>query len=408
MTQLNTSRYNCQFVDKPPEDFICSICSNVAYDPHQLSCCHCICYSSCLLLKPKSCPKCCEQTPQSFADGQTRKRIERLKVVCSKQENGCKWSSQLVHLESHLKNCKYQEIECSHCSDYVCRKDMDSHMSDTCPSREYTCPDCHIAGTFTDITSKHHDNICPQKKVKCENGCKKLYPRANLKEHYSKCPEQKLSCLYGCSVSMRKSDLDEHDKREHQKHLKHVALGVTSVQAHLKWAQREPVAVFKMPNFEKCNLNAEDWISEAFHSHSNGYKLFLNVHPGGYGRGKDGYLSVFIYVAKGRNDESLPWPCKACVYVQLLNQICDERHHSTSIEIEEKQENIKCKNSKTGDIIGENGFGPHKFIEHDNLKKKEHNDLTVQYLNDDCLFFRVYVLCESAYKPWLEELNRYK
>ena len=162
--------------------------------------------------------------------------------------------------------------------------------------------------------------------------------------------------------------------------------------------QKSPVAVFKMPKFNQLKSEEKDWTSDAFYSHSRGYKLCLNVEANGYGTAKGSHVSIFIYIMKGEYDGNLPWPCKAQVCVELLNQVADEGHHSYMIDFEEEE----ATRVQTGET-GTNGYGPCSFIAHDNLRYSITTN--TQYLNDDCLFFRIYSACDAVYKPWLKEFN---
>ena len=65
--------YVCEFVETPPDDLMCLICTFAAKDPHQLTCCGKICCQVCLEENKKSsmtnkCPQCRGDEVNSFAD----------------------------------------------------------------------------------------------------------------------------------------------------------------------------------------------------------------------------------------------------------------------------------------------------------------------------------------------------
>ena len=94
------------------------------------------------------------------------------------------------------------------------------------------------------------------------------------------------------------------------------------------------------------------------------------------------HVSVFAVISEGEYDAGLKWPFVGKVTVTLLNQLQDENHHSKVIPFD------AFNSRKVGDNWGFSTYIPH-------------STLSLQYLQDDALYFRVSVEV-TDYKPWLE------
>ncbi len=100
------------------------------------------------------------------------------------------------------------------------------------------------------------------------------------------------------------------------------------------------------------------------------------------------YLSVFVYIIKGKYDDELNWPFVGKVTFELLNQLEDENHYYM-----EGPFTLEC-NTNAG-----SGRGYLKYISHSKLSCDSASN--TQYLKDDTLYFRISVEV-SDHKPWLE------
>ena len=73
------------------------------------------------------------------------------------------------------------------------------------------------------------------------------------------------------------------------------------------------------------------WRSRSFYTHAGGYKMCIEVFPKGKNEGKDSHISIYIYMMKGEHDDTLKWPFRGDITIQLLNQLEDECHHEVII-----------------------------------------------------------------------------
>ena len=352
--------------------------------------------------------------------------IKALKVICSNTENGCGWVGELRSLDDHLTTCAYALLCCPNkCMEdneevHVLRHDLDHHLKDKCPNRQYQCPHCKDTGRHCNITTTHLET-CPKVKIPCPNtDCKALVPRCKLANHRSKCQYEAVSCKYakiGCQKKPLRKHLEQHEGYD----IFHLHLAIETVnklQQEIN-QQREEIkavkeeqkmmndgimacqagpCVFKMRKYYQHKSSKAIWHSPPFYSHPGGYKMCLRVDPNGNGDGTGTHVLVYAYLMKGRNDDTLPWPFTVDVTVTLLNQLTDGNHHMCIFSF---SQDTKASRRVVEGEIAPTGYGRHKFISHNQLGYAPWN---CQYLKDDCLYFQIKVRAQAAKptKPWLQ------
>ena len=122
--------------------------------------------------------------------------------------------------------------------------------------------------------------------------------------------------------------------------------------------------------------------------------MCLCVYPNGDVEGRNQQISVCVYLMCGENDDHLRWPFLGKVTVELLNQLEDNKHHSSTITFSEHAPNQRVVNA----LRTTSGWGLRCYVAHASLGHNECKNC--QYLKDDCLFFRVRVDAPGP-KPWL-------
>ena len=217
-----------------------------------------------------------------------------------------------------------------------------------------------------------------------------------------------MSCKYaelGCEERPLRADLKKHED-DHQLHFQITTESVLKHRQQLQQLNFELLQLkqentklkeirhtksnekftFKLPSFTEKKSNNEIFCSAPFYTSQHGYKFCISVHTNGNSDGEGTHLSVFAYLMKGDNDDSLTWPFTGMVTIELLNQLEDKNHYTMSYP-------FPANSKRVAD--GENGvgFGRPKFI--------AHSDLQENYLVNDTLFFCVSVDVPN-YKPWLE------
>ena len=149
-----------------------------------------------------------------------------------------------------------------------------------------------------------------------------------------------------------------------------------------------------MPQFKKHKKAADEYKSDSFYSHENGYKFVLLIYANGLNKAQGKGISLYVHLLKGENDNKLKFPFRGELLVQLLNSRGDHFNVEQSVMFDER-------NDPDGKYGGQvrffgraiYGYGFDDFICHDVLEFRESTN--TQYLrDDDSLHFRI--ICKSV------------
>ena len=332
--------------------------------------------------------------------------MNALKVRCDnfKARNfktSCEWTGELAALQKHLDKCDHALVPCPNECKVVAhivkvrRKDLKVHLKDNCPNRSYECPHCKLEGKHHDITTSHRA-ICPKVAVTCPNThCGERIKRCDMANHRKECPFQVVPCKYskiGCGEKRIRKKVKYHENRT----ASHFHLAMETVGKLKEKLTQFEKKRFNMLRFNYYKTSGESFMSPAFYTHQDGYKVYIQVDTNGNDKHKGTHISVFAYFLQGEFDDSLTWPFTGSVTVTLLNQLEDKHHHQYTIEYPEGTEEDINSRVTTGQTSL--GYGTSRFISYGALG---HNPVTnCQYLKEDCLCFEVSVRADSI-KPWL-------
>ena len=283
----------------------------------------------------------------------------------------------------------------------VLRKDLQRHLTTSCPRRQHHCPHCKVTGEYQERTTSHLET-CPKVKVQCPNDlCRASIFRCEVSTHQSTCDYEPVSCKYaevGCEERPLRKDLKKHEE-DAQLHLQvttEKVLQLTQLTQVLRCAITSPFT-FKLTNFQKHKRDGDDFYSTPFYTTHTGYKMCVSVDAIGSGGGKNTHVSVYAYLMEGDNDDFLTWPFTGEVIFEILNQLEDNNHHKTTSSFPANEDVSKRV------VNGERaprGWGRGKFISHADLDYKPVKNC--QYLLNDTLVFRVSVRVNNPHpKPWL-------
>ncbi len=139
-----------------------------------------------------------------------------------------------------------------------------------------------------------------------------------------------------------------------------------------------------MTDFEQHKRDKDEWYSEGFYTHPQGYKMCLSVYANGNGGGEGTHVSCFVYLMRGEFDEHLKWPFRGKVTFQLLNQQEDNKHLTKPVAFNDEH----TARVTSGERAAE-GWGKAMFTPHSDLGYTAATNC--QYLMNDCLYFRVKV-----------------
>ena len=320
---------------------------------------------------------------------------------CFSIERGCRWTGTIGTIYNHTATCQFALVPCPNkCEDnkgfgelHLMRKDLVDHLKTKCQKRAYECQHCGEKGTYASIT-EDHDRVCDKKIVPCPNkgrGCPLSMERGKTMQHVrSVCDYTEVACAYeslGCGVRMLRKDIKKHQENDDKVHL-HLSLQtVCELKEQHKTLSQGEALVFKLSGYASKKENNEIFKSIPFYTSPGGYKMCIRVDANGCGDGKGTHVSVFTTLLEGRYDDQLHRPFMGTVTYQLLNQLADDKHHS-SVVIYNADNDMQV-----GSSMGDDKFLPHSSLSHDPATN-------TQYLLDDTLYFRVSVNLNN-HKPWL-------
>ena len=127
-----------------------------------------------------------------------------------------------------------------------------------------------------------------------------------------------------------------------------------------------------MTDFEKYKRDNDDWCSPQFYTHPNGYKIYLEVTPNGFGSGEGTHLSICARLMQGEFDDLLKLSFRGDVTIELVNQ---ETTHF------DEQTRASATNRVIKGTYAGTAPGHSKFL--------SHSDLQPKFLKDNCI--KIYV-----------------
>ena len=237
--------FDCEFVKPPPSEYIqseCPVCLQIIREPHQVTCCgkkFCqACIETIRAIK-KPCPTCNKEF-SNFPDKALKLSLYGLKVRCSHQKDGCKWTGELRQFDEHLnkdpqtekrfEGCQFVEIDCIYnCDNQMQRRYIQVHQIKYCPKRSFSCEHCHdYKSTYDDVTNNHWP-VCGSFPVPCPNQCGSTIQCQNIDSHVAdECPLTTINCDFhhvGCAVKLPRQDMPDH---AYSYLLAHISLLATS------------------------------------------------------------------------------------------------------------------------------------------------------------------------------------
>ena len=251
--------FTCQFVETPSElecyiQIKCEVCYCIIREPHQVTCCgKSFCYSCIREIKNsnKPCPSCNKEFSDN-PDKRLKRTLYALKVYCSHQKDGCKWTGELGQLDAHLnedpepgkelEGCQHENITCLLCGDEVQRQSISTHQRNICTKRPFSCEHCHNYESNYDDVIHNHWPVCGSFPLPCPNECGLELPRQKMDSHFDECPMTIIDCDFiGCTVKFPRKDMQQHLTENLPDHISHLAhISHSLISAETKDYSREP------------------------------------------------------------------------------------------------------------------------------------------------------------------------
>ena len=144
---------------------------------------------------------------------------------------------------------------------------------------------------------------------------------------------------------------------------------------------------FTMADFELLKQEHNTWLSPSFYTHTRGYRMCIEVST----NDSSTHVSVYVYLMRGEFDNSLKWPFRGSITIQLLNQQQNKGHLGVIIDLTDTTPDAHA-DRVTGRIMSR-PWGETQFISYDKLTYDPASKC--QYLCNDCLCFRITVNVKS-------------
>ena len=347
--------YDCDFVNDPPKILECTICLLTLRDPHVISCCGNHFCRPCVervQRDRKPCPLCNDPNFTVFLHKGVMREISTLLVRCPQKELGCGWEGELGQLQRHLdpgaglseRGCAFVEVECVYeCGGRCLRSELHGHELETCPRRPVEMVMASIVKRLDALTVENQE-------IKAENQQLKdsLATKAEVTQLSDATAKELKLCAKTRDVNKRLSLI--------------------------------PPFYFTMCNYEHFKSVDYDWNSEPFYTHHGGYKMRVDVHPNGWGRGKGTHLSLYVCIKRGENDDNLQWPFRGSVTVQAYNRQTEAWDNDYTVRFNDTTDPECCKKPKA-DRISISSWGKSLYIANYDIKC---------YAKQGAIRFRVY------------------
>lgn len=388
--------FDCKFIEKPPKEFQseCPVCLLLLREPHTVSCCgYSFCHACIHRIKTSSgsCPCCNEDNFDFFLNKGLKRSLYEFKIYCSNQIDGCQWTGNLGQLDSHLncnpqklrslEGCQYVYIKCSYCSKSFLRSKINNHKQYECLMRPYVCPHCNrFESTYGEVTISHWTE-CGLFPTPCE--CGETLQRQFIDDHIANvCPKTIVECdfkHFGCDVRLSRKDMKIHIGENLASHIGKLARLVVRLEAENKHLMQELECLqistprkalnLIMNNLDRHMRKGTPWNSPSFYV--QGYKLHLQVYVNDHDENGSLCTTIFVCLMQGEFDESLKWPFKAVVCVELLKEENARYVVLYSARIAHEGQRVTTKNVP---------FGRGVTAVHSGL---------MQHVRHDCLYFRI-------------------
>ncbi len=353
-------------------------------------------------------------------------------VRCCNDGCGQCLQRQLI-VEHQCRECPLRIFNCEHCHEYESTyHDVTTNHCPVCKCYPLPCPhECRQETIQRQNLEQHLNKECPLQEVECEfkyAGCEAKLPRKDMPDHLKEGVVSHMTLLAQQNhelVQQNKELRRELDRLEQEKKQQFERLSgemtrqsqelmkLQEKEEHLRQAMEKsgreaverqdatsrsieklchhvmtaPVQI-AMPKFKQHKRDNDQWFSDGFYTHPQGYKLCLAVSANGGGDGEGTHVSCYIHLMRGEFDCHLKWPFQGDVTITLLNQREDKNHTTTTLEFTDQTPDEITARVTSGESA-DHGWGDHMFIPHTELGYKRATRSYCQYLVNDCLYFQV-------------------
>ena len=310
-------------------------------------------------------------------------------------------------IHNHWPVCGFHPVRCpNECGSFPQRQNLDSHVADECPLTTISCDFVHV-GCGVKLPRKDmpehlresflvHTSLLAVSHAKQQAQIVELVAEndtlrsknVNLEQRHTSLQESHTTLSTShAGLQAQIKDLAAQVKENHenlkasnQQLIKEATANSLKVAVPRTSIPLVPSDILTMTDFKQHKRDGDVWYSPPVYTHHQGYKILLKVHANGSGSCKGTHFSVVVYFMRGEFDDSLKWPFRGVISLQLLDQLEGVDHKIVSIAYDNTVGDINCSRV----IYGEravNGCGSFKFINQSRLKPK--------YLRNDTLQLQV-------------------
>ena len=368
--------------------------------------------------------------PCEFCGDSIRRKdlLDHEKNKCLKRPFGCEYCNNCVSTfveitTEHWPVCTSRPVPCpNQCGALLKQQSLDDHFDCECPLMVLECPfryaGCSETFLRRDMADHMNKNLATHMSLQAaihQEELKKLNARIDELEiqlHIARDENEVLIRRLEQSHSTQVSAVQKEMKKAHDKKFKS-QLGtlkgeLKKVQGEMKLeilAVRDQVSdvvvrnqvstldlksnvaalhyhirlvpvSFTMFGFQQKKISNASWYSPSFYTHPRGYRMCLRVNANGNGVCKGSHVSLYVHLMRGEDDESLKWPFRGEITVQLISNVEDHNNHTAIVHFTECRDDVFCRQVVSGERSS-TGRGFHDFLCHSNLLP--------HYLKDDCL-----------------------
>ena len=148
---------------------------------------------------------------------------------------------------------------------------------------------------------------------------------------------------------------------------------------------RKSLANVTLYQFSKRKKFNNIYHSLPFLSHSQGYNIQLVIYANGNNDDRDSYVSIYVTLTRGKFDDTLQWPFRADIEVEVLNWKEDRLHEKYICHFNEERNYSAC--CRSTEKVAPTPLGTTKMVAHSALSYNASTNTL--FLENNCLCFRV-------------------
>ena len=363
---------------------------------------------------------CGEAHSTLFHHKGVEREVMALSVYCPHKALGCEWTGELRELDHHLTGggrgtareaCGYEEVECAHrCGERQQRRFILEHEEESCTGRPLTLQVASVGRRLAEARAANDELKTKLKHVMEDVKARNEAVVVELEDYKRAVDDLKVdNRALRAELAQLKEDhgrqQDEsrvamlaikEEQKAQRKQAKTASQALVDELAQVKYTFKADIEQIKAAAFARCDFLESQftptapfrftlrdfnhlkkyalvWRSDSFYSHPRGYKLSVEIHPGGCGYCKGTHMSLHVRVMRGPYDDALEWPFLATVTIEALYGPTNQ-WRTVSISAFKVTDSTVCTGKPAAGSIGNQGVGSNDTLTHEECVKYVHRD----------------------------------